>query len=83
MPEDKDLLNGDHSSKMWFSIMWRNSYIQFFFIALFAIGLVLYLFDQRGTEFYLAIAVPFLAAAIIAYKGFYQFWNDLKNGRSR
>lgn len=82
MPENKDLLNGDHSFKMWFSIMWKNFYIQLFFIALFAIGFVFYLFDNEP-EFYIALTVPSLAAVIIVFKGFYQFWQDLKNGRSR
>lgn len=83
MPQPKDFLNGDHSFKMWFSIMWKNFFIQLFIIALFAVGLVLYFFDDKGTEFYIALAVPALAAGIIVFKGFYQFWKDLKNGRSR
>lgn len=85
MPEDKDLLNGDHSFKMWFSIMWKNFFIQIFLLALFAIGLVLFFFNdqEKGTEFYIALLIPTAAAIITAFKGFIQFWNDLKNGRSR
>lgn len=84
MLNNKDFLNGDHSFKMWFSIMWKNFFIQLFLIAIFAIGLVVFLFDEeRGFDFYLALTVPSLAAIIIAFKGFYQFWQDLKNGRSR
>lgn len=83
MPQPKDFLNGDHSFKMWFSIMWKNSYIQFFLLALFAIFFVFMFFDEKGTEFYVALTVPSLAAIIIAFKGFYQFWQDLKKGQSR
>ena len=64
--------------------MWKNFFIQLFLIAIFAIALVFFLFDdKKDVNFYIAIAVPVLAAIITAFKGFYQFWQDLKNGRSR
>lgn len=82
--KSKDLLNGDHSFKMWFSLMYKNFFFQLFLIAIFAIALVALLYDEeKDFRFYLAIGIPALAAIIIAYKGFFQFWNDMKNGRSR
>ena len=77
-----DPLHGDHSFKMWFKIMWMNYYIQLFIICLAAIGLVLSS-DLDGLDLILALAIPTAAALVICYKGFYQFWDDLKNGRSR
>ena len=68
--------------KMWFKIMWRNWYIQLFAICIAFIFLVC----ASGLEyidFLLAITLPVAAAIVIAFKGFYQFWNDLKNDKSR
>lgn len=68
--------------KMWFKIMWMNWYIQLFIISLAAITLVLYS-DLEGLDLVLAITLPTASASVIAFKGFYQFWNDLRNDRSR
>lgn len=78
----KDPLKGDHSFSMWFKIMWINWYIQLFVISLTAIGLVL-CSDLNGIDQLLALAIPSASAIAIMYKGFYQFWDDLKKGRSR
>ena len=68
--------------KMWFSIMWRNWYIQLFAICIAFIVLVC-VSGLEYMDFFLAITLPIVTALVIAYKGFYQFWNDLKNDRSR
>lgn len=68
--------------KTWFKIMWMNWYIQLFIISLTAIVLVL-CSDLEGLDLALAIALPTASASVIAFKGFYQFWNDLRNDRSR
>lgn len=78
----KDPLKGDHSFTMWFKIMWINWYIQLFIICLAAIGLVMSS-DLSGLDSILALAIPTTSAIVIVYKGFYQFWDDLKKGRSR
>ena len=68
--------------KMWFKIMWMNWYIQLFIISLVAITLVL-CSDLEGLDLALAITLPTASALVITFKGFYQFWNDLRNDRSR
>jgi hypothetical protein len=92
-----DYTNGDHSFKNWFKIMWGNHYIQIFVIGL--AGLIYQLTHLCWCQGILADAIndgwpavvlvsmgmliPIALAGLIAYKGFYQFWNDLKNGTSR
>ena len=68
--------------KMWFKIMWMNWYIQLFAICIAFIFLVC-VSGLENIDFLLAITLPVAAAIVIAFKGFYQFWNDLRNGRSR
>lgn len=75
-----DFTNGDHSFKNWFKIMWSNGYIQIFAAALLAFFLIL--FNLSGTQLWVLL-LPILIMGVVGYKGFYQFWNDLKNGRSR
>ena len=81
----QDFLDGDHSAKNWFKIMWKNTYIQLFVLALaFFIGVICsYNSFDVAWGFWLCLAIPSLIMIVIAYKGFYQFWNDLKNGQSR
>ena len=67
----------------WFKIMWNNFFIQLFMISLAFIALTILLYGEIDTGFFIAISIPALAAIITVYKGFYQFWNDLKNNRSR
>jgi hypothetical protein len=94
----KDFLNGDHSFKNWFKIMWGNHYIQIFVVAF---GILIYELTQIGklgdiiSENFanggiaggiftiIALCLPLTVSAVVAYKGFWQFWDDLKNGRSR
>jgi len=98
MENKKDYLNGDHSFKKWFSIMWKNKYILLFLIAFTGFVFELIYFkdvitmvtDAVGSDGIgfgilagFALSLPTLMMAIIGYKGFYQFWNDLKNVRSR
>lgn len=80
------VLNGDHSFKMWWKIMWSNSYIQLFLLGLVAFIVVLTQHDTfEGVEwgFWACLAIPSLTMIVIAYKGFYQFWKDLKEGKTR
>jgi len=97
MKNKKDYLDGDHSFKNWFKIMWENKFIQLF--SIFSIMLIMELFNLEfavesisnayndyvfaGILVGFGFAIPPLGIIIIGYKGFYQFWNDLKNGISR
>jgi hypothetical protein len=90
MANKKDYLNGDHSLKNWLKIMWKNGYIVLFSLfSLIAVmfGLFPEAIDMEGGSYvgwrWGIFAFGLLGMGIIAYKGFWQFWNDLKNGRSR
>ena len=97
MADKKDFLNGDHSFKNWFRIMWKNGYIFIFLIGFVSIitqfvkwndmmDMIHENFDYStfgGIACIVAILIPWAMVGIIAYKGFWQFWNDLKSGKSR
>lgn len=96
-PTKRDFLNGDHSFKMWFKIMWKNGYI-----FLFLVGLTMLVFELAnlpqvlvwnmdaweegifpGILVTIGNFIPISMVGLIAYKAFYQYWQDLKNGISR
>ena len=79
----KDFLNGDFSFKNWFRIMWDNNYIQIFLTALITNILFLIFPDVAGDGQVFVVVFLSIIKLVVAYKGFYQKWNDLKNGRSR
>jgi hypothetical protein len=88
MANKRDFLDGDHSFKNWFKIMWKNGYI--FSFAIFSLVAIMFgLFpesimmeDYTGWRWGI-FGFGLLGMGIVAFKGFIQFWNDLKNGRSR
>lgn len=81
-PPRKDYLDGDHSFKNWFRIMWSNFYIQLFIII--SAGLIYLLCKEEDlTARIVGGSILGAALIVIAYKGFYQFWQDLKKGQSR
>jgi hypothetical protein len=66
----------------WFALMWQNFYIAAFIISLaIGVGILCSSFDTASG--YLLALIPFTAVGVIAYKAFYQFWNDQKEGTSR
>jgi hypothetical protein len=97
MEKKRDYLDGDHSFKNWFRIMWKNSFIFLFLVGLGGMITQLVLWNDMiemirenfafetfgGIMTIIAMLIPPAMVGIIAYKGFWQFWNDLKNGRSR
>lgn len=97
MKPKKDFTNGDHSFRNWFKIMWSNKYIFIFLVALTAIIFeFIYLDDVifmiKDNFFYsnvggvasiILFSLPWIIISVVSYKGFYQFWKDLKNGRTR
>ena len=80
------------SFKDWFKIMWKNSYIQIFAVAIVAIifqianmSSMIELISENfsysiigGIMATIAVLLPISVATVVAYKGFYQFWNGLK-----
>lgn len=94
---DKDI-NFENSFKFWFALQWQNKYMQIFIltflltiIGLFNINWVINTVVENysdegalGASFAIAgFSIPPLVSAIVAYKGFWQYFNDLKHGRSR
>lgn len=96
-PTKRDYLNGDHSFSMWFKIMWKNGYIFLFLVGLTMLGFELFNLGNvfmwtleawqdgifAGILVTMGIFIPITMVGLIAYKGFYQYWNDLKSGNSR
>ena len=97
MAKKRDSLNGDHSFKNWFKIMWKNFYIQIFVVALTGLILELVNFDwviecvrdaasmDGGFFGFLtafALSLPVWMILVTVWLGFIKFWKDLKNGRS-
>jgi hypothetical protein len=80
MGNKRDVLEGDHSFKMWFKIMWKNGYIFAFCVAIAL--LIMTTTTLEWPERWVCL-IPIAMIVVIGYKGFYQFWNDLKNGTSR
>jgi len=92
-----DYTGGDHSFKKWFSIMWKNLYIQLFVVFLTLLILQVTHISWCIESFYeakyegimplimvsLGMLIPISGTLIIAYKAFYQFWRDMINGTSR
>ena len=81
--EKKDLTEG----KSWFNIVAiTNRYLWLFLVILaFFIWVIS---DPEGWnyptfEFWFASGFSFLILLILGYKGLWQKWNDLKNGRVR
>lgn len=94
----KDFLDGDFSFKNWFKIMWQNTYIQLFIVGFGVTVYELCIFNQvidcvnenfdaggtfGGIATIIGVCICPIMAIVIAYKGFYQYWKDLKNGISR
>lgn len=75
----------DKKELSWFELMWKNSYIQLFLVAIAFLVILLVIKDEvyEPWMFYVGIAVPIGMMVMIAYKGFYQFWCDYKEGKSR
>ena len=77
--------------------MWNNKYIQIFSIAFIIVIVQLVKLELTITSIgenfsysvgggimtIIAMLIPISVVIVVAYKGFYQFWNDLKLGQSR
>jgi len=89
MKKKKDLTEGDHSFKNWLRIVGKeNSYLLMFVIFLAATIVSVFFPNTIGAmpdetwNLYIA-GFTGLITILIGYKGLYQKWNDLKNGRVR
>mgnify|MGYP007053801702 CR=1 FL=1 len=87
-----DSLNGDHSFKKWFEIMWKNTYIFLFFVGLGGMICQIVLWNDmiemlKDNYSYsimgaimstIGMLIPSAITGLISYKGFYQKWKELK-----
>lgn len=71
--------------KNWFALMWQNGYIITFSLALAGLVFVIFRHDTFDSlsEFFIMILLTSIPMVAITYKGFIQFWNDMKKGTSR
>ena len=95
--ENRDYLNGDHSFKKWFSIMWKNGFIQLFVVFFTLLVLQFINIDWCVASWIetkdegilplimvsIGMLLPLAGSVIIFFKAFIQYWNDLKHGTSR
>ena len=94
---DKDI-DFENSFKFWFALQWQNKYMPIFLltftltiIGLFNLNSVVDIVESNyvdeswlGASFAIAgFSIPPIVSIVVAYKGFWQYFDDLKNGRSR
>jgi len=88
----------ENSFKYWFALMWQNKFIQLFIATFTGTVLEALNFNWvletiyenfalggnfGGIATILGLSILPISASTIAYKGFWQYFNDMKNGRSR
>ena len=88
----------ENSFRWWFALQWQNSYMQLFIVGFIALILEIINFgwvidtvyenfavggNFGGIATIICLSIPLLETSAIAYKGFWQFFNDRKHGRSR
>ncbi len=91
-------LNFEDSFKFWFALMWQNKYIQLAtlglvvtIIELFNIGDLIDTFYENlyidgfwgGLFSFVGILIIPAMLTLVSYKGLWQYWDDMKKGRSR
>ena len=95
--KNKGFLNGDHSFKNWLRIAWKNLYLQFSIVSLAGmiyqlcnLGYMIEILEDNwaysiggGIMTSMGLLVPSAIFIVSTYKGLYQNWNDLRNGRAR
>jgi hypothetical protein len=88
----------ENSFKWWFALQWQNKYIHLFVLG-FALTIAElcnfgWVKETVKENFYdggtmggiftlIGMSIPPAIASIVAYKGFWQYFNDLKHKRSR
>jgi len=90
-------VNFERSFKFWFALQWQNSYLQLFVVALVITTLEFINFGwvidaikdgfndsiMGGLFSVMGCLIGPTMMSVIAYKGFYQYFDDLSKGRSR
>jgi hypothetical protein len=91
-------VNFENSFKFWFALQWQNKYLQIFVVSFILTLIGLFKLDWVYETVYenykdegnlgaifaiLGLSIPLVVSLVIAYKGFWQYFNDLKNGRNR
>lgn len=87
----------ENSFKFWFALQWQNTYIQIFLVSFTLLvlqfcnlGKTIQWFSEAwlegigsGIMVSMGLLLPLVVTLVISYKGFWQYFDDLKNGRSR
>lgn len=87
----------EKSFKWWFALQWQNSFMQIFIVAFSLLiaqllnisTMIVWVLEAwcdgvaAGVISTFGVFLPFIVSTVVAYKGFYQYFNDLKNGTSR
>ena len=87
----------ENSFKYWFALNWQNKNIQFFVLFFTMLTLQIVNFktvwgwliesfeDSLGVGLFVTpfMFIPIIGTFLLVYKGFWQHFNDIKNGTSR
>lgn len=90
-------VNFERSFKFWFALQWQNKYIQIFVVSftilmyqLCTLGDQIGYFKDAwsdnvavGLMVSMGILLPLIVSSAVAYKGFWQYFDDLSKGKSR
>ena len=80
----------ENSFKFWFALQWQSKYMPIFLL-IFNLNSVVDIIESNyideswlGASFAIAgFSIPPIVSIVVAYKGFWQYFDHLKNGRSR
>lgn len=81
MTEEKNPYRNEKNQKegiTWFQLMWKNSYVQLFALAVVFLVVEIMFMDEFYTMggFYIGISIPIGMMAMISIFGFYKFWKE-------
>lgn len=68
----------DEKKLSWFQLMWKNSYVQLFALAVVFLVVELICMDEFYTYggFIIGISIPIGMMVMISILGFYKFWKE-------
>ena len=87
----------ENSFKWWFALQWQNKYIQIFLLT-FTITVIelcnpIWVYDTISDNFsdsvmggilsIVGLLIPLVVTSVVSFKGFYQYFIDIKNGTNR
>lgn len=87
----------ERSFKFWFALQWQNKYIQIFAVSFSILVYQFCTFGSQAGYFAeawndgvaeglmvsMGLLLPLIVSSVVAYKGFWQYFDDLSKKRSR